>query len=351
MRRPSRVPRRSWSVAKDRPGQRRGRRARRALAWTFALGLAAGVGATAHALETDQYYAWRYEIRDSVDVLNAKVNVEIARVLDDVNRRRRDVPCERVTLRIIRHFRLFIYHDLELWASNTSLVDRIPRNASEDFRYRAESLYHATHPFDTGTWMPPTPTLEVDGIRLGTDKLTHFFSEGAWYYRGYRKARGRGASDAEAVDRAIRHGILVERTVLGWVASGVLSPGDLEANYEGMRYFDGLCHGDRPDLVRTGDGWRLRRPFDFRRHVGPEWDESYSPNLYSKGRWKRVRPVLATYCDALDDPTVAARRERYRARDDVTPTEEILRELVERGKLPDPERFTLDAVCRDPAPP
>jgi hypothetical protein len=49
--------------------------------------------------------------------------------------------------------------------------------------------------------------------------------------------------------------------------------------------------------------------------VTPRWDESYQPPIYSKGRWKKVRPVLETYCDLLDDPQVVAMRRDYRERD------------------------------------
>jgi hypothetical protein len=153
-------------------------------------------------------------------------------------------------------------------------------------------------------------------------------------------------SREEAELHAIDRGILTERTILGMGASGVLSLADLEANYEGMRFLRSLCEGDTPLLVTEADaGWRLRGPFDFRAWVTPEWDESYQPCVYTKSRWKRVRPILVGYCPMLQDPGVQQQRRAYAARDRVTPTEERVRELVLEGKLPDPEQFSIEDSC------
>ncbi len=43
--------------------------------------------------------------------------------------------------------------------------------------------------------MPYTPTIEVAGVRFGTDKLAHLVSSGWTYYGEYRKGLKKG-SDA-----------------------------------------------------------------------------------------------------------------------------------------------------------
>ena len=54
-------------------------------------------------------------------------------------------------------------------------------------------------------------TIELAGVRIGTDKLAHFFSEGALYYRFYRSALEDGLSEeaAELRDspRVVRGGL------------------------------------------------------------------------------------------------------------------------------------------------
>jgi len=309
--------------------------------------LAAALGPAAQAIETDQYYAWDREIADSTRMLNAKTNGEILSVLDEVNLKRswKKIECHEVAKRIERHFRLLVFHDLELWADNTSLIERVPATPEEELHYREVHLLSNHGPFDIGTWMPPSPTIELAGVRIGTDKLTHFFSEGWMHYIWYRKGRQQGQSREDAEARAIRRGILLERSVLGTAASGVFAPADLEANYAGMEFFIGLCAEDSPALRKNEDGWRLARPLDFRDFVSPEWDESYQPSVYTKRRWGKVRPVLLEYCPLLDLPQVLARREAYAARDRFTVTERTIEDLVEQGKLEDPRRFSLERVC------
>ncbi len=299
------------------------------------------------AIETDQYYAWGRPLADATDALNAKVGLELERVLAAVNGKPswQRLSCDDVRRRVSDHLRQFLIHDVELWANNTSLIERIPADAGEEFQYRKRYLYHDHGFLDPVTMVPPSPTIEVHGVRFGTDKLTHFFSEGWWYHKVYRRARARGRSHAEAERQAINRGLLSERTILGMGASGVLSIADLEANHQGMLFWNAVCGRDDPLLERTPAGWSLRRDFDFRDHVTPEWDESWQTSIVSKRRWRRIRPVLERYCPLLDDPSVRRQREAYRLRDRETPTERRIRELVERGKLADPERFSIERLC------
>ena len=98
-------------------------------------------------------------------------------------------------------------------------------------------------------------------------------------------------------------------------------------------------------LARDPGGWRLERPFDIRDYVSPEWDESWEPNVYTRYRWAKVKPVMQRYCALLQDPGVQRRRSEYAARDRVTPTEAVVQQLVASGKLADPRQFGIEAAC------
>lgn len=299
------------------------------------------------ALETDQYYAWGRELADATDVLNAKVTAEISLALEQVHGRRQSerMSCHEVSKEIVSRFKQFIFHDIELWTKHTPLVERVPATEEEELEFRCKYLYHNDAPLDFGTTIPPSGTIKLNGVAVGTDKLSHFFSEGWWYYRSYRDGLEAGLSPERAEWRAIRRGVFYERTILGLAVSGVFSLGDLEANYEGMRFFDGLCQGGEPHLARSDAGWKLVGKFDFRDYVTPEWDESYQASVFSKRRWRRVLPVLTSYCPMLTDPGVARLRHEYVERDRLTPTERYLQGLVRAGKLPDPRRFSLEFNC------
>jgi len=314
---------------------------------TLVVCLAVLVVPALQAIETDQYYSWGRPLEDSLEVMNAKVNLEIDRALAQTNQQRRDpgMTCSAVRKRIVNHFRLLLIHRLELWAVNSALVERIPATAEEELRYRKVFLYHDRHPLDPAVLMAPSLTIQVDDVRFGTDKLTHFFSEGWMYYKSYRKGRRSGLSHEEAELKAIDMGAFTERTILGLATSGVFSRADLEANYQGLRFMTALCDPVQPLLIRTDEGWQLREPFDFHDYITPEWDESWQSSIIGRFRWKRIRPVLEGYCAILDTPEVRAQRQRYASRDRVTATERRIQELVDEGKLADPRDYSIEQVC------
>ena len=306
--------------------------------------------APARGLETDQFYAWRRPLQDATAAINAKINADIADAIAEVNARddeRR--TCDDVRKAIRHRFTYVLFQKPEVWATNTATLERIPATPDEELRFRTAYLYGSTSRFDSIRFMPPSPTILVNGVRIGTDKLSHFFSEGAWMFLSYRYFVNNGRTDEESVARALALGLATERTILGGSASGVVSLADIEANYRGLVFWKGLCGGHDPYLEETPEGWRLSRPFDIGGYVSPEWDESWQPCLYTAARWKKVKPVMQQYCAVLDDPAVRDARAAYAAREAYTVSERILHDLRTKGKFEDPSRFTIDALCGLPS--
>ncbi len=299
------------------------------------------------ALETDQYYSWGRSLEDSTGVLNARINLALEDLVAELNReQQKGLDCQRVRVRFFRNQRMLFFNGFETWAVNSPLVSRSPAGPEEQAEFRASYMYRTMSILDTGSWMPPSPTVLAAGVRFGTDKLTHMLGTGWYYHRWYRRALARGASPDRAEWRALRKGLRVENTVLGKLVSGVLSFGDLEANHQGMLFYEDLCAGDDPTLVQSEDGrWRIARPFDLADHVTPEWDESYHPNVYTRRKWAKVQPVLLGYCRMLDHPEVREMRRIYAERDMVTLTERLVEEMVAQGRIPDPSRFSIEAAC------
>jgi hypothetical protein len=303
------------------------------------------------ALETDQYYAWGRPLADSTDVINAKLNLELQRAIDSFEHP--PDSCTELAVRFRKRMRFVLFHHIQIWAMNSPLVARIPADGDEFADYEWSSMYALHGPLDTGMWMPLTPTIEVAGIRFGTDKLSHLVSSGWTYYTVYRKAVDNGLHPAGAEREAIHRGILEERFILGEAASGVLSIADLEASLDGMHFYLDLCAGDDPILERAEDGWSIRRPVDLTRYVHPGWDESYRTPIFGNRRWKKVALALEQYCGRRDDPQVIAMLDRYRQADRRTAVGEEIDAMVAEGRLAEPEQFGLDAVCgelSDPRP-
>lgn len=307
----------------------------------IAIFTAAGAG----ALETDQYYSWGRPLADSTDAINAKFNLELQRALAEFPTGPPPQECVDISIRYRKRLRFILFHSIQIWAMNSSLVDRIPADTTEHQIYRKTNLY-SNHPvIDVGTWMPFTPTILIGGVRIGTDKLSHLISSGWTYYSVYRKSVADGMDPAAAEDNAVRRGLLEESLILGGKTSGVNSIADVEASFAGLSFYRDLCDSDEPILQRLPHGWAATRAIDLRDYVSPRWDESYLPPVYSERRWQKVQPVLGGYCERLQDPQVLEMRARYRARDRGSVVAKVVSELVAEAKLDDPSRFSIEAAC------
>lgn len=160
-------------------------------------------------------------------------------------------------------------------------------------------------------------TVMVDGHYLGTDKYVHFVHMGHIYYRTYTDAIKRGASEQEAVEKALdlatgANLFLSENTILGGFTTGIRSNADLAANYSGFKFFRNLTEpvmlkGQTrpPMLVRDGAYWKLAdhvRPNSdfFTWFVSDHWDEALLPNVYLGGHISAcVRAGVKSRCADL----------------------------------------------------
>jgi len=316
----------------------------RRLVVTVALWLVA-LGGPARALETDQYYAWGLPLADATDMVNARFNLELERAIAGFPPDHPPKSCHAIAAAYRGRMRFILLHDIQIWAWNTKWVDRIPDGGEAWREYNRTNLYSNNPPYDPATWMPYTPTIEVAGVRIGTDKLAHFVSSGWTYYHVFRKAVENGTTSREAERQAVHRGIVEESLILGKLASGVFAIPDLEASFAGMHFYSDLCDSEDPVLKLESGGWVISRPIDMRDYVTPRWDESFQPSVYTSRRWNTVEPILKTYCDRLDDPQVVAMRRRYRERDTGSLVDELVAERVREGKIADPSRFTIEAVC------
>jgi hypothetical protein len=297
------------------------------------------------AMETDQYYAWGKPIADSTEYLNAWVKLNVQSALDESGEEATS-SCDDMADVVQHRLQQSIYHTIEMWAITSPLVDRIPMTMEEDRDYRAHYLLAKTVFLDTARWLKPSPTIQVDEVRLGTDKLAHFMSAGWWYYRWWKKHADE-YSPEQLQRKMIRFGIKLELRVQGNWVTGVFSPADLEANYQGFLFYHQLCHGDKPLLYQQDRRWHFSDAFDFRNYVNPDWDESWLPNIFKERRWKRIRQTVATYCPMLSTPWVEQQRAMYQERDIQSVSEKVVMELVAKGKLPDPKPFDVVSVCSE----
>ena len=136
--------------------------------------------------------------------------------------------------------------------------------------------------------------------------------------------------------------------MLGGATDSVISHGDLEANFQGMRLALDLCAADEPYLERTAEGWRRVRAVDLRDYLTPALDESHNGNLYVNGRWKKIEPVLRTeYCPIYTSQVVQDRMRRYDELDRPSPADALLVDYFSEEEKQLRVTQAISAVCGD----
>lgn len=118
------------------------------------------------------------------------------------------------------------------------------------------------------------PVINMNGHRVGVDKLSHFMTEGYDYMMLLRK-------DPNAtLDDILKIGISEEEGSYGWQATGIKSYADMSANYKGYTFWKQLFDGDNPYFECTDGKWKQKRPFRWEEYVDGALDESINCNEY-----------------------------------------------------------------------
>lgn len=278
----------------------------------------------AFALETDNYLSWRRELQDSGEEINRYFNREVREVLAGQSKSQQD--CEETVDQIGEHFRSRLVHD--------NPVENYLLETLSDAEVYPTSLFHVPesiyrNPFRV--YIPffgLAPNIQVRGFYFGTDKLSHFASTGKTYYDIHRKSG--------SLEKAIAWGIRDEKSVHGYWASGVFSYADLEANYQGYRFYRSFCHGPRPLLGRANGAWGLRRSIRIEDYVSGLWDETYLENHRLQGNWEKIRVVLKEeYCELAQSPRVKNRFRHY----EMHPSHSNTLKILKRFKTPVAQSF------------
>jgi hypothetical protein len=153
-----------------------------------------------------------------------------------------------------------------------------------------------------------SPTVNVHGFYLGTDKIDHFFQQGHEYYDEMKRAQAGGAESAAAIAEAVARGVKEEHTYYGTLVSGIYSNADLAANYAGMKFYLNLRQPVRirdrvwpPLLESSREGWRFRAGVDrdhlLQAFLSDHLDESMNPSRYRFSR-ESIRSRVRVRCDA-----------------------------------------------------
>ena len=284
----------------------------------------------ANAYETDQFSHRLQPLEDCTGLLDSRVNQSIEGAI-------RDWRGPRNERKVVDA----IYHDIgghhwvdriERWAMKSDQVDRLTLD-------RYDSIYSG-HPFwatRVAGWFGVGPTIKVNNVLIGSDKLGHFISQGRKFWRRYLKYR----DEAQAAE----HSAYTERALFGQMTTGVYSNADLVANYEGYRFYrslfdDGVVPG-KPAILAWRDGhWVVQRPFTWTDHVNAYWDEALNVNHFDYLLLPYMKERLLGFCaDFRQSP------ERYRI-----DQEEPLAGHYGHLQLRDTSELRLGNLCAESGP-
>jgi hypothetical protein len=249
------------------------------------------------AYETDQFNNRQQAIKDSTSILNHQVTLAIASSI---------TPWDGAVdnMKVVDG----IYHKiggkhwvdkLERFAMDSGDVERLD-TPPHDSIYSGHPLYatRVAGLFGVG------PTLKINHVLVGTDKLGHFLSQGRKFYRRWVKMGDES--------KAAEHSAYTERAIFGQLTTGSYSNADLVANYEGYRFYrslfeDNIIPGKPAILAWKGDHWIMQRPFDWADHVNDYWDEALNIPHYDTLLYSHMKTRLLTFCDTYrEDPELFA---------------------------------------------
>ena len=285
------------------------------------------------ALETDNYLVWQRSLKDSSSHINQYFFENINDALNEISNH--EMGCDQITREISKRFTSRLVHDnpVENWLFSVLDGEEIyPLHLN----YVEESIYRDPYRFYI-PWFGLAPNIQVNGYYFGTDKLSHFASTGMQYYKIYAHELEQKLSPSQALKKAIEWGILDEKSIHGYLSSGILSYADLESNYQGFRFYQDFCQGQHPYLQKSEGKWKLAIAPDIKKYVNGYWDETFETSYRLPGNWKKVREVIKqNYCNLSQSDKVTARMKYYLTTSRPGPSVLYLNKLKQSGKLPDP---------------
>lgn len=272
--------------------------------------------------ETDQFYASSAVIRDSSVEMNGFFHQKIEVALNKVNEEKTPVTCRIAAQEVLQQvvgevnlvewFKNKSFSKISKFTQKSPLIERFPEESISEKDYRANSIYR-NRPFPVNV-VGVAKTLNLNGIYIGTDKLGHFSIVGKTYYKNFLKGLEEGMSLDDAQAFAINKGYKEEIALLGYAIGGTFSYGDLEANYQGLKFGRDMCEGETPYLVRINNKWvhNPENQFDIRKYVNPKFDEAYNVSFWSPRMWKKMKgDIVDLYCKNKEDPAYQERARGY----------------------------------------
>lgn len=246
---------------------------------TFALGT--GISINLDAKEVDTFSLVNESMTDVATLLDKEINIHLIAAIEVSNRE--STICSRTALYgSIR--KEFSNHVFDRFTKKLFRSKTFPKTTIKV----ADSIYSDVGLSAPFLWVQvklgsELIAIQYNGVRIGLDKLEHFFGSGYLYFE-------KRYLEHAPLSEALSFGAKREIGILGGYTTGVISFADLSANFSGMRFWNHLLN-ENPDVIDdqalepyiacNDNKWTLIHPVTLRNYVDRTWDEAFNCNRYS----------------------------------------------------------------------
>ena len=123
-------------------------------------------------------------------------------------------------------------------------------------------------------------SINLNGQYIGTDKLGHFIYEGYSYYNVYKNDPTKSG-----LNQVLNNGLKSENNYYGKKSTGIISYGDLAANYEGLLFWKDIYNEKKSEnsYFSCWNGqWKQTRNFNWSDYASSAWDEAINCSKYDE---------------------------------------------------------------------
>lgn len=246
---------------------------------TFALGT--GISINVDAKEVDTFSLANESMTDVATLLDKEINMHLKAAIE-VSNRESTVCSKNALYASIR--KEFSNHVFDRFTKKLFRSKTFPKTTIKV----ADSIYSDVGLTAPVLWIQVKlgsglVAIQYNGIRIGLDKLEHFFGSGYLYFE-------KRYIEHAPLSEALSFGAKREIGILGGYTTGVISFADLSANFNGMRFWNHLLN-ENPDVIGNqasqpyiacnNNRWKLIHPVTLGDYVDRTWDEAFNCNRYS----------------------------------------------------------------------
>ncbi|TDJ05430.1 MAG: hypothetical protein E2O68_06545 [Deltaproteobacteria bacterium] len=253
------------------------------------------------ASELDNFTHRYRPLKDSRILINRKANSILRDVAFKLNRQKRGCREKELYRQLRKHFNIMILSKFPKWIEHNKKIDRYhpkPKNSLyRDWSFKespAMKIYSHFIPIVMG------PELNFNGDRIGLDKFEHLLGYGYDNFKTYHV-------EEKGIHEVFIKGFKDEYGQLGAKGTGVMSYGDMSADFNGMRFWNNILKKDYdvmelsglskkvigPYLLCVKNQWAINQKIDFRDYLDASMDEGINCSKFKKvSMAKKVKSYL-----------------------------------------------------------